>query len=511
MNLRRLLPARESDGVARALAASAAECRRLRGAVGKALGLQLDSLGERHVARVLARCASDAGATVAAYLDELEARPTAAGLAALAQELTVGETYFFRHAEQFDALRGWAARRARDGRPIRVLSAGCASGEEPYSIAMVLRDAMPAGAWTIRAVDVNPAAIAKARRARYTRWALRATPPALLQRWMRADGAGIVLDEAIRRDVAFEQRNLCADDPALWAPDAYDVVFCRNVLIHLARPAAEALATRLVGSVAPGGALFLGHAESLRGLVDGPVPREAHGAFWYERAPHDLVHASTPDAWAGGPIRAAGDPLATALGRAPMDAPAALTRLPVDARAALAPPPDEPPPSDVLARAFELLRQERFGDALAAVLALPAAAAGEPRALLLRGMLLAHGGDYAQAARLGTRLLARDESDADAYHLLALCREGQGDPCGALDCGRRAVALDPDFALARMHLGLLARRARHLDEARRQFGRAVALLAREPDDRLALFGGGFGRDALLAMCRAEVQACGEPA
>jgi chemotaxis protein methyltransferase CheR len=130
---------------------------------------------------------------------------------------------------------------------------------------------------------------------------------------------------------------------------------------------------------------------------------------------------------------------------------------------------------------------------------------------LLKGVLFAHRGDYAQASRIGTHLLASDERDADAYHLIALCRDAQGDRRGALYCEWRAVALDPDFALARMHLGLLARRTGDRDEMRRQFGRAEALLAQEAASRLALFGGGFGRAALLAMCRAELGACGAAA
>jgi chemotaxis protein methyltransferase CheR len=191
--------------------------------------------------------------------------------------------------------------------------------------------------------------------------------------------------------------------------------------------------------------------------------------------------------------------------------------VPAATASAAAPPASAVPPSaaapeaDMLARAFELLGRERYAEALAQLRALPDAAAGEPPALLLQGVLLAHGGDYGQASRLGLRLLAADESHADAYHLIALCREGQGDHRGALDCERRAVALDPGFALARMHLGRLARRAGDRAEVRRQFGRAVALLDGEDAARLALFGGGFGREALLAMCRAELLACGEPA
>lgn len=478
------------------------ERQRLRDVVAAVLGLQLDSLGDRVVGEALASRARARGRSIEGYLADLETGPSLAETAALAQELTVGETYFFRNLEQFEVLRDWIARRRTEGaEAIRVLSAGCASGEEPYSIAMLLREAVPAdgGAWTIRAVDANPAAIDKARRARYTRWSLREMPAAPRQRWLRAEGAESALDDTIRNAVTFEQRNLCADDADLWAPEAYDVIFCRNVLIHLTRPAATALAARLERSLAPGGALFLGHAETMRGLAEGFVPREAHGTFWYERAARaparrpgkDIARAAVPVV-AAHPGWAMPAPLGSPIARAVQS----------DA---------EPAPPDALAPAFELLCQERFDDALAFVRGLPTTSADAPRAMLVHAVLLAHCGDYVQASRIGMRLLALDESHADAYHLIALCREGQADRRGAMYCEWRAVALDPGFALARMHLGLLARRAADADEARRQFARAGALLGREAESRIALFGGGFGRDALLAMCRAEILACGEAA
>jgi chemotaxis protein methyltransferase CheR len=478
---------------------SPSERQRLRDVAAAVLGLQLDSQGECFIDEVLARRARTLGVAIDNYLAGLEAEPAQAEIAALARELTVGETYFFRNIEQFAVLRDWvSACRATRARPVRVLSAGCASGEEPYSIAMTMRDAIPdsVAAWSIRAVDANPAMIEKARRARYTRWALREMPPVMFQRWLRPDGAGVVVDDAIREAVTFEVRNLCAEDVDLWAPGAYDVVFCRNVLIHLTRAAAEALAARLARSLAPGGALFLGHAETMRGLVDGFETREARGTFWYER-----VEPSTAGGRArhGMRVDIVADPGWT---------------MPASADPAPAPEMDRPaeaPLTDALARATELLRQERFDEALARVNALPEAAATAPGTLLLKGVLFAHRGDYGQASRIGTHLLAIDESDADAYHLLALCRDAQGDRRGALYCEWRAVAIDPDFALARMHLGRLARHAGDRDETRRQFTRATALLTGEADSRLALFGGGFGRAALLAMCRAELVACGEAA
>ena len=138
--------------------------------------------------------------------------------AELARELTVGETYFYRNHDQFRAFAEVVLpARMQARRPqkcLRVLSAGCASGEEAYTLAIILRDAIPDRSWdvSIRAVDVNPAALERAAAARFSAWALRETPPAVRDRWFRPAGRDLVLDDDIRSAVTFERRNLTADD-----------------------------------------------------------------------------------------------------------------------------------------------------------------------------------------------------------------------------------------------------------------------------------------------------------
>jgi chemotaxis protein methyltransferase CheR len=113
-----------------------------------------------------------------------------------------------------------------------------------------------------------------------------------------------------------------------------------------------------------------------------------------------------------------------------------------------------------------------------------------------------------QAERACEQLLALDELNAGAHYLLALCREGAGDRGGAVSHDQTAVYLDPGFAMAHVHLGLLARRANDRNTARRELEQAILLLQREDASRLLLFGGGFSRDALMALCRAELSASG---
>jgi chemotaxis protein methyltransferase CheR len=158
--------------------------------------------------------------------------------------------------------------------------------------------------------------------------------------------------------------------------------------------------------------------------------------------------------------------------------------------------------------ALELLKQERFADALDLLGRLPPESVHDPDVLLLHAALLTHSGQLSTAERASEQLLERDELNTGAHYLLALCRESAGDRQGARDHDQTAVYLDPGFAMPRLHLGLMARRAGDLDEARHELGQALLLLKREDASRLLLFGGGFGRDALISLCRAELLSAG---
>jgi chemotaxis protein methyltransferase CheR len=483
------------------------------------LGLQFDDAKTAWLADLLHRRMDINGQQAGPYLASLRAEASGAEVGAIAQELTVAETYFFRNIDQFHALREHVVperRQAAGGRHgLRILSAGCASGEEPYSIAMMLHDLPQGGSLglSIRAVDLNPAILEKARRARYTSWALRDTAPTMQQRWFCRDGREFALDDTIRRAVTFEERNLNGDDAELWSRDAYDVVFCRNVLMYFAPSRAQAVVARITRSLAPGGYLFLGHAETLRGLSQAFHLRHTHGTFYYQRkdgAEQELAQAPADAPCGAGRVVAAAfegsDSWIEAIGKAAKRI-RALTDVQV--------PPERvapvAPQRSHLGQVLDLFTQERFAEALGLVQELASAAAHDPDVLLLRAVLLVHSGQLVRAEEACHRLLCVDELNAGAHYALALCREAAGDSRGAIDCDQRAVYLDPSFAMPRMHLGLLARRSGDREAMRRELGQAVVLLRREDASRLLLFGGGFSREALLALCSTELQACADSA
>lgn len=490
---------------------------RFRAVIERRLGLNFEEDKRDFLAEVMRTRLEKNGGADAAYLDRLELEAAGEEWSALSRLLTVPETYFFRHFDQFRAFTDVALRdrllAQSETRRLSILSAGCASGEEAYSLAMMIREVGIDASWqvSIRGADINSAVIDRAANARYSAWSLRETPPEMQQKWFRSQGRDYVLDDAIRTAVRFEGRNLADDDPSFWHPESYDIIFCRNMMMYFSTQSAHALVARITRALAPGGYLFLGHAETLRGLSHDFHLCHTHDTFYYRRharsesrpsmavvtppsqqLPFPLAALDKDDSWIDTIQRSAERIQALA------ESPATASGLAIQS---------EKVHWD-LRDAHQLLRQERFAEALNVVRVLPTEAAHDAEALLLKAVLCVHSGQLIEAEQVCQLLLNIDELNAGAQYVLALCREHAGDSGAAVNHNQIATYLDPNFAMPRLHLGLLARRTGDRGSARRELEQALLLLQREDSSRLLLFGGGFGRDALLALCRAELTACG---
>jgi chemotaxis protein methyltransferase CheR len=436
------------------------EFGRFAAAVERQLGHILDERRD-HAASVLARRAQRHREPVLAYVDRV-ARGDRDELRELASELAVGETHFFRHHEQLLAYGDVLAAQVASHGFARVLSAGCSTGEEPYTLAMLARERVPnADAVSIHALDFDARALATARRARYSVWSLRATSEERARTWFSQDGREFVLDAEIRGAVTFGEANLVAACPGTW-----DVIFCRNVLMYFGETGARRLIDNLVAALAPGGYLFLGYAESLRDRRAGLELRQSHGAFYYQRTVAAPVAAIEP--------------------RVPVAEP----RESIVEVAA--------PPASALDSIRALVREERFAEARDALAGLDATEATTGDATLLGALVAAQLGDADGARAASEELLARGDRPAFARYLLALV---EPDPVRSEDHARAALVADPTFAMAAVHVALARKRRRNATSD--DFARAIALLERESAERMAMFAGGFTRDALVELCRVE--------
>ena len=467
-----------------------------------------------------------------AYVKRLTTSPSGSEeLRALAEQLTVNETFFFRNADNFRAfvevvLPDRVRAKLHDKR-LRILSAGCASGEEPYSLAILVREALPdLAAWDVKiiGIDVSPAMLTKANQARYTAWSLRATSEDAKRRYFRVDGRDFVLAPEIQKMVTFEERNLVDEDPPFWQSLAFDVIFCRNVLMYFTPDKARDVVRRISHALLPSGFFFLGHAETLRGLTQEFHLCHTHDTFYYRlRNASEAVFAA--ETWPGPPreqtvnslpavvestaswvdvIQRATERIATlADGRArslDQDAPRTIPAGQAASMAAVR--------TWDLGLVLEAMRQERFSDALALISSLPLDSHEDPDAVLLRAVLLTNNGRLDESEEVCNRLLALDELNAGAHYLMALCREHASDLTGAIEHDQTAIYLDAGFAMPHLHLGIMAKRSGDGATAQRELAQALILLASEDASRLLLFGGGFSRDTLQQLCRTELRAAG---
>jgi chemotaxis protein methyltransferase CheR len=217
-------------------------------------------------ARLGARVAALGCDSFDAYCRLLGSSPDGQELQFMVDLLTTNETYFFREPKHFAELTRQLSGRFA-GRSLRVWSAACSTGEEPYSIAMTLLDRIPARSWELTASDLSQRVLDRARLGVFPMQRLEHMPLGYLQRFCRR-GTGeyegtLRVDESVRNRVHFFQHNLL-DSPRNLG--TFDVIFIRNVLIYFELERKQEILTRLIGCLRRDGLLFVGHAEPLQGL-----------------------------------------------------------------------------------------------------------------------------------------------------------------------------------------------------------------------------------------------------
>ena len=470
------------------------------------------------------------------YLQRLDGTDGRAELTALAQALTIGESYFLRGADHFAVFAEQVVPqrlRVNTQRPhLRVLSAGCSSGEEIYSLGIILADQFPQLAEAdveLFGIDITDAALEKARSGVYTPWSMRDVPASVIERHFRLEKGRYTLSPSIRRRVRFERVNLL-DPQAAFPPGPFDAIFCRNVLIYFTPEAMRQVVGRFESLLAVGGYLFLGHSESLRGLTRSFRTCQGHDSFYYQRLASPEVFSSLLDeearrqyGWAdaaqplslGTPPRGDG-PNLNSFASSRLDRDLPRTRVFAPAARRVERPVDSLPHHDVFSAgeaplspyqaALEKWSSERYAEVVSLL-----GDSSELDALVLRAAALMQRGRFSEARASCERVRTDHPLNADVAHLLALCREQLADRSGAQEQAQLAVYLDAEFAAPQLLLARIARRGNDAGAARRALTRALQLLPHETPTRVRMFGGGFPVAVLAQVARAELAALGAPA
>lgn len=425
----------------------------------------------------------------------------------LLAEVTIGETYFFREPAQLEVVRATALPALRacrsPARPLRAWSAGCASGEEPYTLAILLGEAgFGGGAARVLGTDVSRPRLAAAQRARYTRWSLRGLPEERVSRYFVRRGRFFHLRPELQASVEFRPLNLADRD---WSGSGVqrgtmDLVLCRNVLIYLDRATVVEVARRLLESLSDDGWLFLGASDPLLTELPG-FETVVTGAGLAYRRDHGR---SARRAAAPPPTRAEAPEPA----RADVEVPVVATRAdraePVPA-ARPAPAPRAVPAADGASR----YAGRDYAAAAAIARAVVERDPGDADAWILLVRALANAGRLPDAERACETAMARHPERAELPYLHAVLLAQGGRHAASAAAARQALYLDRSLAVAHLALGAALAREGHAATAERVYGAAERLLERLPPDAPVPLADGEPARRLLEAARAQRRRLGE--
>ncbi|MDR3616898.1 MAG: CheR family methyltransferase [Candidatus Obscuribacterales bacterium] len=425
---------------------------------------------------------------------------TEAQIHTLSYHLTIGETYFFRDPRTFEILEDEVfsklIRQRRHGHKyLRIWSAGCCSGEEPYSLAMLLTRMLPdIESWriSILGTDINAAFIKKAQRGVYDPWSFRITSPEMKSRFFTQSQGKYQIAPAIKRMVHFKQMNLV--DPRV--PEglilsSFDLIFCRNVLMYFHRDQAVRVLTRLHEALTESGI-----------LVSTPFELSAIPDQLFVRLPHKG---------------------AVLLGKRSHSCPSGLEGVSPKPTAYVAPVPEpetvakskarpkhehisghkvdnkvETPiaQADIATQARTLLDAERFDECIS--LLAPVCSKNKTDASLpyLLAKTYANRGAFAEALFWLDQSLEIDKLNHLAYFTRATVSQAQGNVPEAVRSLKQALFLEPEFILAEFHLASLLLGLGKLQESRKRFQGALSLLSQYNGNELVPEGEGMTAEVL---------------
>ncbi|HEX2767686.1 MAG TPA: CheR family methyltransferase [Geobacteraceae bacterium] len=465
-------------------------------------GLHYPKKRWRDLERGLIRAARDLGFTDAeSCLRRLvTARLTKEQAEALVCHLTIGETYFFREKKCFEALQMHIfpalidSRRGREQR-LRVWCAGCSTGEEPYSVAILLhRMIADLAKWnvTILATDLNPASLRKGAHGEYGDWSFRDTPRWLKEKYFTTSSEGRrVISETIRKMVTFAPLNLAQDPyPALANnTNAMDVIFCRNVLMYFAPEQIKGSIDRFRHSLVDGGWLIVSPCETSHVLFAGYSTVQLNNTIFYRKDDHQRESPRAPLLQRGEIIA----PLSEATGNDKC-LPAIKQSPPLakgDLGGFTAAPPNlvqDAPPVSPYEGALLSYRRGEYAEAAAKLAEfltnLPKGEAspvyGEAAVLLTQAY--ANQGNLTLALEWSENAIAADRLNPRPYYLQAIIFQEKGADDAAIVSLKRAIYLDHGFVLAHFALANLTLRRGKPKEAARHLKNAASLLHDYGDD-----------------------------
>jgi chemotaxis protein methyltransferase CheR len=465
-------------------------------------GLEIPSVRrpdlERAVSQAMAELSISNPEVLFNYLHSGETSNTT--LETLIARVTVGETHFFRNRPQFEALE-WQVlpkiiEKRRPVRQLRVWSAGCATGEEPYSLAILLMRLLPDLAdWNvlILATDINRQALEKAQRGIYSAWSFREVPHGIQEHYFTQSKDGFEIKPAVRNRVTFAYLNLIEDNyPSIITnTQAMDLILCRNVLIYFDETTNRKVVERFHASLNEDGWLVVGHAEPSQAVFHQFSVRNFPGAILYQKPEVEppLLDASQPVGPAPFSFDFSPHPELPVI-PIPPTRPSVKAGVPVVAPAVGHLHKLPPPPTEVQS-VLTLYEIGRFDEALQQ---LTAQAAANPVAIwppYLIAKLYANRREFKNAELWIDRVLALEPLMAPAHYLRGLILQELGRLDQSLTALRACVYADPQFLLGHFSLARLLGRLSQTPRALKALQNLEELLVGQKREALVPDGDGL--------------------
>jgi len=425
--------------------------------------------------------------------------------------VTVNETSFFRFPAQFDALRTEILPEITSGKAhprgaVRIWSAGCSTGEEPYSIAMAVADSgIAVYGWhaQILGTDVSTKALATAKAGVYSRRSVSALAPDLVARHFDVLDVGrLRVKDHVRAVVDFGYHNLVREPYPLSLMGNWDVIFCRNVTIYFGPESTRRVVENMYDSLHDGGYLLVGHSETLAHVNERFEPVEVGGVFVYRKpkprrlfgmgSHHDHPrHAATPTAGSEGERAAE----ASARRRAHAN-----RHVPSRDEAAVG-------HAASLEEARARVEEGRPDLALAIVDDVLSREPNNADAHLVAAYIHADAGAYDEALDACQRALAINPLLPVARYILGIIYQRQGDMVRAVSELKKTLYVDDAFALAHLHLANIYKSQRKWEAAAREYENAIEVVRTSPQGPWVAVAGGFQQDLLIATCERSLAEC----
>ncbi len=415
----------------------------------------------------------------------------------LLDEVTVQETYFFRDSGQFKALVEWVLPKLIEekkiSRSLRIWSAGCSTGEEPYTIGIILREHFPQILdWNIliRATDVNVFALKKAREGVYTKHSFRGVSDYFRKKYFKPVGNRFALDDSVKKMVQFDYFNLASDS---FLPVGrglqWDIIFCRNVLIYFHRERIVSLLDRFHAALQPKGFLFLGFSENLHLFPNKFKSVRYKNSFLYRK---EGVEQETK-----------GEQRQSLPGE---KLPAKIERNGYKKDRFSRPARKSSSFEEKFKRVQELFSLEFYSKAWETLGELGTIPPGKKiDVLFLTARLQVNLLRWNEAEETLQMILQNDPLFKEAYFLKALISRNQSDLHAAVANFRKVLYVDSNYVLARLYLGDLYRMLKQDSLALREYRNALHTLTLNPHISLGPFAAGFTADVLVKIFENKIK------